>query len=59
VTKRAKSKSEGPPYNHEDSISHFRFYCDFRYLNFMTQNFSYVIPDLQELTNLLQNALRI
>jgi hypothetical protein len=29
VTKRAKSKSEGPPYSHEDSISHFRFCCDF------------------------------
>jgi hypothetical protein len=41
VTKRAKSKSEGPPYSHEDSISHFRFCCDFRYLNSMTQNFSY------------------
>ena len=50
VTKRAKSKSEGPSYSHEDSISHFRFCCDFRYLNSMTQNISYVIPDLQELT---------
>ena len=50
VTKRAKSKTEGPPYSHEDSISHFRFCCDFRYLNSMTQNFSYVIPDFQELT---------
>jgi hypothetical protein len=50
VTKRAKSTSEGPPYGHEDSISHFRFGCDFRYLNSMTQNFNYVIPDLQELT---------
>jgi hypothetical protein len=50
VTKRAKSKSEGPPYSHDDSISHFRFYCDFRYLNSMTQNVCYVIPDLQELT---------
>ena len=50
VTKRAKSKSEGPPYSPEDSISHFRFCCDLRYLNSIAQNFSYVIPDLQELT---------
>ena len=34
----------------EQSLSSYRFCCDFRYLNTQIQDFNYTIPDLQELT---------
>ena len=50
VTKRVHGNKSGPPYNRDASISQFRFCCDFRYLNSQCQNFSYNIPDLNDLT---------
>lgn len=50
VSKRTREPKRSSTYDKEASLSHFRFCCDFRYLNSQTQTFSYAIPDLQELT---------
>ena len=50
VTKRVHGNKSSPPYDRDASISQFRFCCDFRYLNSQCQNFSYNIPDLNDLT---------
>lgn len=50
VSKRTYQKGKANASSKETSLSKFRFCCDFRYLNSMTQHFSYSIPDLQDLT---------
>ena len=50
VAKRSKPKSHGEDVTKEQSLSWYRFCCDFRFLNSQTQEFRYNIPDLQELT---------
>jgi hypothetical protein len=51
ITSPKRTHSQrGPPYDKDTILSQFRFCCDFRHLNSQTQTFSYVIPDLQELT---------
>ena len=50
VSKKAKPKDLSGELTKEQSLSFYRFCCDFRYLNSQTQDFRYHIPDLQELT---------
>lgn len=50
VSKPSKPKGKLTDLTKEQSLSHYRFCCDFRYLNSVTQEFRYNIPDLQELT---------
>ena len=50
VTKRCKKPNSSGKLTREDSLSQYRFCCDFRYLNTQTQEFRYAIPNLQELT---------
>lgn len=50
VAKRHKPKVDPQNISKEQSLSSYRFCCDFRYLNSQTQDFRYTIPDLQELT---------
>ena len=49
VTKRNR-KSETKSTDRASSLSQYRFCVDFRHLNSQSLNFSYFIPDLQELT---------
>ncbi|CAC5421039.1 unnamed protein product [Mytilus coruscus] len=55
VSKRTNQKGKVNTSSKETSLSKFRFCCDFRYLNSMTQHFSYSIPDLQDLTESFSN----
>ena len=50
VAKRNKPKIDPNNITREQSLSSYRFCCDFRYLNTQTLNFRYTIPDLQDLT---------
>ena len=50
VAKRNKPKVDPNNITREQSLSSYRFCCDFRYLNTQTLNFRYTIPDLQDLT---------
>lgn len=50
VSKPSKPKGKLTDLTKEQSLSYYRFCCDFRYLNSVTQEFRYNIPDLQELT---------
>ena len=50
VAKRNKPKIDPSNITKEQSLSSYRFCCDFRYLNSQTQDFRYTIPDLQDLT---------
>ncbi|WAQ98060.1 POL4-like protein [Mya arenaria] len=50
VAKRNKPKSDPANITREQSLSSYRFCCDFRYLNSQTQDFRYTIPDLQDFT---------
>ena len=50
VAKRNKPKIDPTNITKEQSLSSYRFCCDFRYLNSQTQDFRYTIPDLQDLT---------
>ena len=50
VAKRNKPKVDPSNITKEQSLSSYRFCCDFRYLNSQTQDFRYTIPDLQDLT---------
>ncbi|XP_045176579.2 uncharacterized protein LOC128545883 [Mercenaria mercenaria] len=50
VAKRNKPKIDPQNVTKEQSLSSYRFCCDFRYLNSQMQDFRYTIPDLQDLT---------
>ena len=50
VAKRNKPKVDPSNITKEQSLSSYRFCCDFRYLNFQTQDLRYIIPDLKDLT---------
>ena len=50
VAKRNKHKVDPSNITKEQSLSSYRFCCDFRFLNSQTQDFRYTIPDLQDLT---------
>ena len=52
VAKRNKPKVDPSNNIKEQSLSSYRFCCDFRCLNSQTQDFRYIIPDLQDLTEL-------
>jgi len=52
---RPNSTSEQGTISKETSLTKFRFCCDFRYLNSVTKQFSYAIPDLQDLTESFSN----
>ena len=57
VSKRRKSSTSYVPGSKEESLSCFRFCCDFRYLNSQVQHFRYTFPDLQELTESFTNRV--
>ena len=50
VSKRCKTPNTSGSLTKDESLSQFRFCCDFRYLNSQTEDFRYAIPNLQELT---------
>ena len=50
VSKRNKPKNTPDAITPEYSMSSYRFCCDFRFLDSQTQDFTYNITDLQELT---------
>ncbi|KAL5017800.1 hypothetical protein ScPMuIL_003522 [Solemya velum] len=51
VLKRCQQPSRAQAQsNKHQSLSQYRFCCDFRHLNSQTQEFRYTIPNLQELT---------
>lgn len=50
VSKQNKPKGKINNLTKDQCLSYYRFCCDFRYLNSVTQEFRYNIPDLQELT---------
>ncbi|CAC5422384.1 unnamed protein product [Mytilus coruscus] len=58
VSKRAKESrnSQNSNFNQSsNSLSQFRFCCDFRYLNSQSQQFFYGLPELQDLTESFSN----
>lgn len=58
VSKRAKESrnSQNSDFNQSsNSLSQFRFCCDFRYLNSQSQQFFYGLPELQDLTESFSN----
>ena len=48
VSKRIRNKSQDS--SKSNSLTQFRFCCDFRFLNSQCQNFQYFLPDLNDLT---------
>ncbi|CAC5426485.1 unnamed protein product [Mytilus coruscus] len=55
LSKRTYQKGKANASSKDTCLSKFRFCCDFRYLNSMTQHFSYSISDLQDLTESCSN----
>lgn len=57
VSKKKQNTDHSTVGSKEASLSHYRFCCDFRYLNSQTQQFKYGIRDLQELAESFTNRV--